>query len=366
VLSSRGVSLRVPGLARPFAGVYHAGMFGFVVTPCARCTRDSYPAWRGAFCGLARCLAREFGYPARLLVNRDAAFVGLLGLSLDPEIPSWKQATCCNPLARPFPVADDHPAILHAAAVSVCGLAAKLSDDARDEGFIRRTAARLGRLLVSPATNRAVAMLNSTSFPTGQVLAALGSQEAIESADPLRADEPTAAAYGAITSHLVELLDRPAQREALHRTGAALGSLVYWRDAWQDRREDARRGRFNPFATSDPEAIRERIASSWNAFCSALGGLPFVRHADLISNMQTTTARQRRRFLGLEADEPSGKSGERARRREERRIRKADRDRSDCCHNRDCADGCCCLGVACDAGPCDAGCCDTGCCDCSP
>ena len=346
--------------------VRNSTVFGFIATPCSSCHRETYPVWRGTFCGLARCLGREFGNPARLLVNRDAAFMALLGISLDPAAPRWRQATCCNPFAKPFGVSDDHPAVLHAAAVSVCGLAAKLADDTQDEGFARRGIAQLGRLLTASATDRAIAILNSTAFPTSRVMEHLESQETIESADPLHTDEPTAAAYGTITAHLADLLGIPARRDALQRTGAALGSLVYWRDAWTDRRDDAKHGRFNPFAVMDAETIRPRIVSSWEAFRASLGSLPFQRHGELLDGVLATTGRLREPFLQLRSEEED----ERAKKRRRRMDKKSDRpwyDCCDCCHCCDCSTprstgkGGCCDSLI-DCGPGDKGCCD--CCPC--
>ncbi len=342
-------------------------MFGFIATPCGRCTRDSFPAWRGAFCGLARCLGREYGNASRLLVNRDAAFIGLLGISLDPEAPQWKKATCCNPLTSPFLVADDHPAILHAAAVSVCGLAAKLADDSQDEGFLRKNVARVSRVLTEPAVDRAVATLNSSSFPTARVLEALEGQEQIEASDPMRADQPVAEAYGIITSHLADLLNITPQRLALRRVGAALGSLVYWRDAWEDRSEDKAKGRFNPFETQDHEVIRGRIDSAWEDFGSALSELPFVRHADLIAQVRISTGNSRESFLQLQTEEEAREKAERKRRKKEKKKDSSCWDRCDC----DCS-GCCpsngagkrgCCDAAFDCGPGDKGCCDCNPCD---
>ncbi len=340
-----------------------------MASPCVRCTRDSFPAWRGAFCGLARCLGREYGNASRLLVNRDAAFIGLVGMSLDPAIPQWKNRTCCNPLASPFPVSDDHPAILHAAAVSVCGLKAKLVDDSHDEGILRRGLARMGRLLTGPAVDRAVATLNSSSFPTASVLHALECQEEIEASDPLRADQPVAAAYGTITSHLANLLDIPSQRANLHRLGTALGSMVYWRDAWQDRSEDQARGRFNPFATQDHEAIRHRISSAWEDFGAAIGGLSFVRYDHLIAQIQTTTGHSRQAFLQLQTEEQAREEAERKRRKKEKQRENSCWNRCDCAHCGDCCECCTCpraaKGGCCDTA-CDCGPGDTGCCDCNP
>jgi hypothetical protein len=349
-------------------------VFGFIASPCSRCSGDGYPVWRGAFCGLARCLGREFGDPARLLVNRDAAFMGLLGTSLDPEPPRSKTGTCCNPFARPFAVVDEHPAVLHAAAVSVCGLAVKLADDSRDEGLLRRGAALFGRHLTESTADRAVAHLNGTSFPTARVMEWLEGQEAIESTEPDRADEPTAAAYGIIVSHLAGLTGVPDSREPLERTGRALGSLVYWRDAWTDREDDAKRGRFNPFAVLDAGVIHKRIAAAWTGLGEAVGVLPFRRNAGLLAGVVRTTGSERRSFLELRMQSPEERREAKRQRRERRREERKQGDRSwvDCC---DCTSCCDCCGGAKGARGAKGGCCDaafdcgpgdTGCCDCCP
>ncbi|MBK1828738.1 DUF5685 family protein [Haloferula rosea] len=340
-------------------------MFGFIASPCARCTESVFPAWRGSFCGLARCLGREYGNAARMLVNRDATFLALVGMSLDRAEPRWQAATCCNPFAAPFPVSDDHPAVQHAAAVSICGLAAKLDDDTRDEGPARRVASRLGGWFTGPAVDRAVGWLNSSSFPTQTVLDRLGSQEEYEMQCPERADAPTAEAFGRITGHLAMLLELPHEHQRLHALGSSLGSLVYWRDAWDDREADRRRGRFNPFDQLDSGTIRSRIQSAWNGFRDHLGSLSLQRHQLLFPSLLDTTAQCHGSFLELS---PGGGK--------KRRRKKRDScwDHCDCCHGCgdccDCGSSCGrsggkssgCADACCDTGPGDSGCCD--CCPC--
>lgn len=344
------------------------GMFGFMAPPCARCTGGSFPAWRGTFCGLSRCLAREFGQPARVLVNRDAAFVGLIGVCLDPRAPGWKPATCCNPLAARFPVVDDHPAVAHAAAATMCGLAVKLDDDSQDEGPFRRVVAAVARKCVTPAAGRAVALLNASSFPTAMVSDALAQQSRIEEEEPQRADEPTAQAFGTITSHLASLLDLPTQRDRLETVGRSLGALVYWRDAWDDREEDARRGRFNPFQRVDSALIRERVTSAWSAFSNTLNDLPFVRHAALIAGVRNATEATRRPFLHLHSEEtPQEPSGQKRKHRKKKSGNSC-ACRHDCSPCGDCPSSCPskkgrCFDSLFDCGPGDSGCCDCNPCD---
>lgn len=277
--------------------------------------------------------------------------------------PEWKQATCCNPLSLPFPVADNHPAVLHAAATTVCGLAAKLRDDASDEGIFRRGLARLGGIIATPATERAVAVLNGSSFPTEEIIESLAKQEMLERTSPMRADEPTGTAYGAIISHLAILLDCPAQREPLRRIGTSLGSLVYWRDAWQDQAADAKKHQFNPFLCLELETIQDRITKAWSDFTISLSELEVHRNSTLIAGIQEATARTRHSFLHLLSDESKEKEKRRPRKR---KPTQSWWDYCDCCQCCDCGScprtskgGCCDKMFDCGPG-------DTGCCDCNP
>jgi hypothetical protein len=65
------------------------------------------------------------------------------------------------------------------------------------------------------------------------------------------------------------------------------------------------------------EVIRGRIASSWTDFGSALGGLPFSRHVDLISQIRVSTGNSRAAFLQLQTDKESRTKADRKRRKKE-------------------------------------------------
>lgn len=338
-------------------------MFGFIVAPCRSCGAVEYPVWRGVFCGVARELAFDYGPAARLLANRDAAFLALIGLGLDPGSPHWIRATCCNPFGHPFPVPSPHPATGFAAAVSVCGLAAKLEDDHSDEKWPRRLIARAGLRLGGAGIDRAVAWLNGRSFPTAGTIAALASQNTVEGNDPLNAEAPTARAFGTITAFLGTLLEVPSAIPELRRLGEAHGRLVYWRDAWDDRTADRKAGRFNPFLLQGAEALRPRFDAAWRDFREALAALPLRRHLPLLSDIGGRTEEKRRRL------EEENCASRREKRRRERELRKD--KRPSCWSSCDCCD---CLpscggrsGKACTIDSCfDCGPGDTGCCDCCP
>jgi len=310
-----------------------------------------------------------------MLVNRDAGFLALLGLSLEQSEPRWHESTCCNPFAGKFGMVSDHPAVMHAAAVSVCGLAVKLDDDIEDEGPVRGALAQMGKLISRPAEDHAIARLNNTDFPTERVRACLGRQSAVESQSAIEADGPTAEAFGEITAHLARLVDQPSGQGSLNcerrlrELGRSLGSLVYWRDAWDDRRKDAARGRFNPFQEVSTGTIQARVTEVWNDFGSALEALPLVRHETLFQQLQLSTQARHSSFLGIEnaLSSASSERGKVRRSQKSRRGKSSIRSKLEsCCDSCSCCNYSSSPGKACGDACCDCGPTDSGCCDCCP
>jgi hypothetical protein len=338
-------------------------MFGFTSAPCPSCLATGHVVWRSAFCGLSCSLARDFGPPARLLVNRDATLLGLLGIAIDPRETPTREKTCCNPLARPYAIHDSHPAIRHAAAVSMCGLLAKLDDDARDECGWRGWISRLGsRCLDSPA-GQAVQWLNSSCFPTAEVVTALDRQARLEAECGEFPETPTATAFSRIFGHLATITGQPSTAASLARIGSSLGSLIYWKDAWDDQQADAKRQRYNALTTLGRPTAAARISAAWQEFSTTLNALPVRRHGDLIKTVLRATQRDHGLFLAMDSDPPE---------KPLRKRRRKSEDPSSCCEA--CCSPCdflecCCRGFTrtgwktggcCDCNPCDGDCCCCG------
>jgi hypothetical protein len=351
------------------SSVLLCGMFGFTAAPCRSCLAQGHAVWRSVFCGLSCTLAKEFGGAARLLVNRDGTLLGLLGVAMDPRDSPSREKTCCNPLARPYPIIDSHPALAHAAAVSLCGLLAKLEDDARDERGWRGGLARLGQRALDSPAGRAIQWLNSHGFPTAEVVTALDRQSRLEAESSAYPEAPTTLAFSHIFRHLAVITGQPAGAETLTRIGASLGTLIYWKDAWDDQGEDAKRKRFNALQHLGHETAKPRIVGAWEEFSSGLKELPLHRHGEWIHGVHAATAAKHRDFLAMETDTPA----------KIRRKGRSERNKShcldDCCNACDFASCCCqsskvgrtggsgCCDALIDCGPGDKGCCDCNPCD---
>lgn len=367
-------------------------MFGFFPAPCGCFSSDDRSVYRAHFCGLCNSLKKEYGLWARLLVNRDATFLSLLGSSLCPEAPIVSHATCCNPLGRIRPLVQTAPHVRYAAAVTVCGLVTKLRDDADDEAGWRGRASQTASILLNGAQRKAAHHLHETGFPVLEVLDAMSDQtrcESLVTQQPMGAARPTRFAYGEIFAHLPQVTGAAASDAApLRALGANLGELIYCADAWEDHEEDRRKGRFNPF----PADIKERAEMAGEIVDRCLEGIatafqkltlrrPSVTQRLLLLSMSASTRKKfgmevRPACLSVNFEAEDNAPLDPARKQKcAKNGRRRWCSRGNCCEGCDCCDfSCCdwCEGChncsACD-GSCDGchGChgCDCGGCDCS-
>lgn len=354
-------------------------MFGYLPGPTTCCQKAS-SLYRAHFCGLGTSLHRHYGGWARWLVNRDSTFLALLGSALTDSAPALCQTTCCNPLATPRGLVVDDAVLQYAAAVTVCGLSAKLDDDATDESGWRRWTARLGAHTLDAPIGEALGLLHGLHFPVPRVRAWMAGQSAIESptANLQECALPTTAAYGEIVGHVAHVSGVAAAKTALHQLGENLGFLIYAQDAWEDWARDKQRGQFNPLhAFPDLAGRRAALLPSLETALTHLRRafelLPLRRNRDLLRAVLIEGAETRVNQVAQEGSK-----------HRQSPLEATERKRSSCCDKCDCCQGgngcnpceCCdCVrcckpakagGSLCDCNPCDGDGCECCGCDCSP
>lgn len=355
-------------------------MFGYLPGP-AMCCEKAAALYRAHFCGLGTGLHRDYGAWGRWLVNRDSTFLALLGSALTDDPPSFERTTCCNRFATPRDLVADSPVLRYAAAITICGLSAKIDDDVQDERGWRRLAANVGGRLADGSISRALGLLHAWRFPVKEVRGWMAGQNDIEgsSRDLQACSRPTSAAYGEIVGHLAEVCAVPQSRAALSELGESLGFLIYAHDAWDDWQRDRKRGQFNPLhAFPDINGRREAVLPMLEAALQRLRAaflqLPLRRHRDLLNSVLIEGAE--RRVMQVSG---SGKGKATRRQHPQSPLERTERQRDRCCDRCDCCDcdcsGCCDIfrcckpgrggGSMCDCNPCDGDgieCCG---CDCS-
>lgn len=364
-------------------------MFGFLPGPVACCAKAA-ATYRAHFCGLCNTLRQDYGLWARWLINRDCTFLALLGTAQTKDSPRPTLATCCNPWAAPRRLVQDSHAVRYAAAVTLCGLAAKLEDDAEDERGPRRWLAMAGRRACEESTSRAVGLLHALDFPVGRVMQALHATPcgAHGGSGLHEAAAPTSLAYGEIVAHTGVLAGvSQAVLPALREIGTQLGFLIYAKDAWDDWEQDHRRRRFNPlhrFARSDQrrEALIPPVRDAMASMRAALDRVPLSRNRDMLYDILVTgTEAAADRWLQIREDAPGSREeveAEKQKKADQRRKKRRCCDGCDSgCHGCDCSDCCQCVrcptrgcgsraggGEMCDCNPCDGDGCDCCGCDC--
>lgn len=350
-------------------------MFGHLPGP-SMCCQKAATLYRAHFCGLGTSLHRHHGAWARWLVNRDSTFLALLGSALAESPPRFCQTTCCNQFAAPRDLVEDSPVLQYTAAVTICGLSAKLDDDAQDERGWRRWAARLGSHTLDRPIADALGLLHGMHFPVAQVRAWMAGQSSAESNTANLHDcaRPTSAAYGEIVAHLATITKAPLAKSALHQLGESLGFLIYGQDAWDDWAKDQRRGQFNPLhafphLSGRRRALLPHLEAALTNLRATFQSLPLRRHRDLLHAVLIEGADQR---VAQVRDGEDGAKGP------EPKLERMGRKEKRCCSKWDCcecpADCCDCVrccrmpkrgGSMCDCNPCDGDgieCCG---CDCS-
>jgi len=280
-------------------------MFGFTASVCRSCASScAVSSYQGLFCGVSCNMSAYYGALSRFLINRDSTVLSLVGHGIQEESPTVTHRTCCNPFSQPKPLMQESAVSEYTGAVTVCALAAKLQDDQSDETGGRQLAARLLGSSIGRARDRAVAVLNSTGFPTQRVMDALERQDEIESGQPnvIEAAAPTAMAYGSIFHHL-GVITGNAQVE-LAKFGQALGNLIYWRDAIDDQESDVQSGKFNLLQYTPVGELTQAASVSMAQLQTSAHALQMYRYQDLLAEVVTATQSKHQDMLGFAQQKP--------------------------------------------------------------
>jgi len=260
-----------------------------------------------------------------------------------------QERTCCNPLANKKPICCHAESLSYAAAVTVSGLATKLQDNADDESGWRKHLPKLAGNIISPARDEATAVLNSSGFPTQQVIKTLAQQTEIETnkAGFMDASEPTAQAYGSIFSHLAKITHQASSHPSLFLLGSSLGRLIYWKDALDDWETDQQRGRFNPLNYQPAHELPALVNEQFTQLKSSVAAIPWKRHRELITSVISHTAQHHQAMMT---------ASQRSKKSRKRKKQEGDSWWNSC--------DCCCTDCGCGTSSCDSCGCDS--CDCCP
>ncbi len=229
-------------------------MFGYVRVRKPELKIKDYDIYRGFYCGLCNCLKERYGLKGRVTLTYDATFLTIFLSSLHGLKAKSRKCRCVV-----------HPAVKHREYITEASLYAAdmnillswyhLIDDVQDDGSKKAAAAtRLFRKAYLELKQR-------YPLQSEGIAKELKRLRAVEKASGSLME--AASCFGRLMMWLFRWRPYPLQHEV---DGLAyhLGRFIYICDAWDDREEDEKRGRFNPLeGDAEPVLMDEIAKASW-------------------------------------------------------------------------------------------------------
>lgn len=259
-------------------------MFGYIMADKPELRIKEYQQYRGYYCGLCRAIA-EYGQGGRILLSYDCAFLYILLSALQETSLETKRKRCiAHPMRRELTIFDT-PAE-YTAAVNVLLGASNLRDKKRDG---QQKSADVVLLAVRQAEKKARQKYPLLAESMQKNLQALAQVEQAGETDIDRAAHPFAQLLGEIFSGLSS---EEGQKKVLWELGYQLGRWIYLADAWEDRREDQKKGNYNVFLkkfaeleAQAAETAEFNLKSAVNAAVLAYDLLDVKRNQGILENI---------------------------------------------------------------------------------
>ena len=287
-------------------------MFGYVKPQSSELLVKEYEFYKATYCGICRAMKKHTGVFSNVTLSYDSVFLALVRMLYIADEPIEVEPHRC--IAHPFsrrPMLKENSAIVYTARAFALLAYHKLDDDAYDERYIKKLAAKMTKPLVSSALRS----------PDTTRLSELASEKlrairALERDGCPSPDEPANLFGELLGAIFCEGLSGNAAT-LTYECGYHLGRFIYCADAAEDFERDRERGSYNPYVIFYggvlTEESRSQIARALRLECSmlerAIELLPFEKSRaieNIIKNIIYLGLIKRISFL----DKPSCKENE--------------------------------------------------------
>lgn len=220
-------------------------MFGYVKVLKPEMKVREYELYSSTYCGLCRAMGKCTGQCSRLALSYDMVFLALARIGNSGDSVELGKATC---IAHPFrkrAYMKRNPTLDYCAAAAAILNYHKIGDDLSDERGAKRMAAAAAFPIAAYGRKRALRQgYGELDGTIGEKLAELSR---IEEKRLPSVNEP-ARVFGDILGELFSYGVTGDGGRILRELGCSVGRWIYIADALDDWQEDAKRGRYNPFA----------------------------------------------------------------------------------------------------------------------
>ncbi len=237
-------------------------MFGYVRPRKAELKIKEFDYYRSVYCGLCQA-EKKLSRRLRLLLSYDLVALALLRIGTAEECSAFCQKRCPR---HPFGgrvCVDESPALAFTASVAAILVTYKLLDDLADEKGRKRFSAKL-MLRGAKRAMKASPLPELEDF-VREKLAALTALEKEGKEGVYGGAEIFGSLLGGVFAFDGFAGLPPLTREqtlCLREIGYRVGRFIYILDAYADREEDKKLGKYNPFLLSGEDTDSEEAASS--------------------------------------------------------------------------------------------------------
>lgn len=256
-------------------------MFGYVIINKPELKIKDFECYQSFYCGLCQALKEGYGRVGQLSLNYDLTFVALVHSALYESENRIEDARCLmHPQKKHRRIMNEFSC--YCADMTILLTYLKYCDDCDDEhrmryGIMKRFYQPYYEMLKEKYPEK-----------TSRIVTALQENHELEQkgCDDL---DRLAALSGVLMGEVLAVRD-DEWHDALYEMGDYLGRFIYIMDAYDDREEDHKQGRFNPldayaaqpdFDERMHEILELMMANSARAFEK----LPILLYADLIRNI---------------------------------------------------------------------------------
>lgn len=253
-------------------------MFGYVRADLSKLNEESAEQYRTVYCTLCHTLKKHYGNFSRLLLNYDVTFLALVLLNRNNASAHCSQKWCPVKMKHCRILEENEQIFFYCASVLIILAYEKVLDNILDEPFWKKPFYLFLKILLGGQYRKAKRQFSDLCDKVRQNMIA---QSVVEkgSASPDRSAQQTADSLGWIFSYVT-------QEEAYYRFGYMLGRWIYFIDAADDRENDRKQRRFNPFAGEvPPEKIMEILNHSIGEAVQAWQMLPKGQWSPIIENI---------------------------------------------------------------------------------
>ena len=256
-------------------------MFGYVNANWKELPKQRQNRFSSVYCGVCRRIREQSGQLSRLGLQYDAAFLGLLLMSLyEPEEASGPNACMLHPIAkRPWV---DNACIAYAADMNVALAYYKCLDDWQDDK--KRTARTMAGIL-----GRQMPRIEHCWPRQCQAISlCIRELTRLERENCPNPDE-TANCFGNLMAALL-VWKEDIWAPYLGEMGYHLGRFIYLLDAAVDFDRDKKRGKYNPYLAmgmenADWDRWEEYLVLTMARCTDSFERLPLVQDKDILDNI---------------------------------------------------------------------------------